>query len=319
MHKTTLPGALLGATFLTLAACGDSGTTPAPETSSAMVEPAAEAVAADVAKVTSAPAPAAASALAAVLAAQPEDVQARYAYRHPLETLKFFGIEQGMTVVEVLPGGGWYSKILMAYLGEEGTLVGVDYDVDLWPLFGSMSEEAVAAKASWPETWVETAQGWGVEDAAAVAAFQFGAVPESMQGQADAVLFVRALHNLARFEDQGGFLSAAIADSYAVLKPGGVVGVVQHSGPEEYSDAWASGNNGYLKESMVIGKFEAAGFELVGSSDINANPADQPTEQDFVWRLPPTLGTSRDNPEAAAEFEAIGESNRMTLKFRKPL
>ena len=84
------------------------------------------------------------------------------------------------------------------------------------------------------------------------------------------------------------------------------------------SDEFANGSRGYLKKAFVISVAEAAGFEFVGESDINANPNDQPTEEDIVWRLPPTLATSRDNPELKAELEAVGESNRMTLKFRKP-
>ena len=84
-------------------------------------------------------------------------------------------------------------------------------------------------------------------------------------------------------------------------------------------DEWASGSNGYLKTDFIIAQMEKAGFEYVDASDINANPKDQPTESDFVWRLPPSLGTSGDNPELRAEMEAIGESNRMTLKFRKPV
>ena len=84
-------------------------------------------------------------------------------------------------------------------------------------------------------------------------------------------------------------------------------------------DEWASGSNGYLKKDFIIVQMEKAGFEYVDASDINANPKDQPTESDFVWRLPPSLGTSGDNPELRAEMEAIGESNRMTLKFRKPV
>ena len=102
------------------------------------------------------------------------------------------------------------------------------------------------------------------------------------------------------------------------MKPGGIVGVVQHSGPESNSDEWATGANGYLKESAVIAAFEEAGFELAATSDINANEADVPSNEAFVWRLPPSLsGTEEGTPERA-EMEAIGESNRMTLKFKKP-
>jgi predicted methyltransferase len=256
--------------------------------------------------------------LARVLATQPEEVRARYAYRHPAETLAFFGIEPGMTVVEALPGGGWYSKILAPYLGSEGSLIGADYDTALFPLFGFYSEEQLKAKETWAEDWRVEAATWFDAPVADIDAFQFGHLPERLAGQADAVLFIRALHNLARFESQGGFLSAAVADAKAALKPGGVVGVVQHMAPEDAADSWADGSAGYLKKSRVIASFEAGGFELLGESDVNENPLDQPTEDDIVWRLPPTLSGSRDNPERAAAMKAIGESSRMTLLFKKP-
>ena len=96
------------------------------------------------------------------------------------------------------------------------------------------------------------------------------------------------------------------------------MGVVQHHARDEMPDEWATGANGYLKKQFVIDQMEAAGFEFVAESDINANPKDQPTTEDFVWRLPPSLVTSREDPELRKKMLAIGESNRMTLKFRKP-
>jgi predicted methyltransferase len=143
-------------------------------------------------------------------------------------------------------------------------------------------------------------------------------MPESMKGQADAVLFIRALHNLARFEGQGGFLTAALQDAWDALKPGGILGVVQHRAPDDMTDEWASGEHGYLKQDWLTRRLEQAGFEFVGSSDVNRNGNDQPGPDDVVWRLPPTLMTSREDPDLRARMEAIGESDRMTLKFRKP-
>ncbi|MFK7829065.1 MAG: class I SAM-dependent methyltransferase [Congregibacter sp.] len=256
--------------------------------------------------------------LDAVLAAQPEEVRARYVYRHPRETLEFFAIEAGMTVVEALPGGGWYTRILAPYLGSGGTVVGVDYDPALFPLFGFYSAERLAAKATWAEDWVVEAQEWFDIPVADIDAFQFGSMPNRMEGEADAVLLIRALHNMARFESQGDFLSTALAEVYRVLKPGGVVGVVQHMAPEDMPDAWAGGSAGYLKKSFVVSRFESAGLEFVAESDLNTNPEDKPTVDDVVWRLPPTLATSGDDPELAAQLSSIGESNRMTLLFRKP-
>lgn len=251
------------------------------------------------------------------LAAQPDEEKARYASRHPKETLQFFGIEPGMTVVEVLPGGGWWSKILIPYLGPSGKLVGADYSLPMWALFGEFSPDPEKQK-TWATDWPAGAKAWCEEDCAPVSAFVYGSLPEDMKGTADAVLMLRALHHFNRLEDDGGYLTSALKDTYDVLKPGGVVGVEQHRAPAGNPDAWADGENGYLKQDAVIAAFTAAGFEFVATSEINANPKDQPTEQDFVWRLPPTLATSRDDPELKARMEAIGESDRMTLKFRKP-
>lgn len=256
--------------------------------------------------------------LDSILAAQPEDIQARYPYRHPKETLGFFGIQPGMTVVEALPGGGWYSKILLPYLGSEGRLIGVDYPLAMWPEFGFFDDKFIEGKKTWVTTWTADAESWRGENGANVSAFVFGSMPEEMAGTADAVLFIRALHNLARFESKGGYLTTALADAYNVLKPGGIVGVVQHHARDELPDEWADGSRGYVKKDFIVGKMQEAGFELVGESDINANPQDQPGEEDVVWRLPPSLNGSKDNPELQEQMRAIGESNRMTLLFKKP-
>jgi predicted methyltransferase len=256
--------------------------------------------------------------LAEVLAAQPEDVQARYSFRHPQETLEFFGLAPGMTVVEALPGGGWYTKVLLPYLGQDGSLIGADYSRDMYPLFGFFDEEFLKKKETWVADFTADAEEWAGDEGASVSAFTFGSMPDEMKGRADAVLFIRALHNLARFEGDGGFLTAALQNAYQVLKPGGVVGVVQHQARDEMPDEWAGGQNGYLKKAFLVARMEEAGFEFVGATDINNNEKDQPSDSDIVWRLPPSLATSRDNPDLKAEMEAIGESNRMTLKFRKP-
>ena len=259
--------------------------------------------------------------LAEVLAAQPDDVKARYPYRHPQETLEFFGIEPGMTVVEGLPGrGGWYTKILVPYLGKDGHLIGADYSLEMYPYFSFATDEFMARQSQFVESYPADAAGLAGENGAGASAFHFGSMPGSMVGIADAAIFPRVLHNLARFQDEGrgDYLDQALADTYAALKPGAIFGVVQHHARDDMPDDWTNGANGYLKRQFIIDQVEAAGFEFVAESDINANPKDQPTVDDFVWRLPPSLATSRDDPELRAELEAIGESNRITLKFRKP-
>ncbi|MEX0645291.1 MAG: hypothetical protein WD076_08270, partial [Parvularculaceae bacterium] len=279
--------------------------------------PAQPAAVEESAPVEEAAAPTNAERLDAALAVQDDAAKARYVVRHPKETLEFFGVEPGMTVVDVLPGEGWYTKILLPYLGANGAVIGADYSIDMWPLFGEYAPDLEKQKV-WTTTWTGEAQGWCEEDCASVGAFVYGAVPEDMKGKADAVLFMRALHHFNRFEDNGGYFTAALKETMDVLKPGGVVGVEQHRAPVGNSDQWANGDNGYLKQDQVIAAFQNAGFEFVGSSEINANPKDVPTEEDFVWRLPPAFATSRENPELKAQMEAIGESDRMTLKFKKP-
>lgn len=292
---------------LALAACQPSGQeAPASDEAAAPEEAAA-----------TSPAP---PTLDDILAAQPEETQARYAFRHPKETLEFFGVERGMTVVEALPGGGWYSKILVPLLGSEGSLIGAAYELDMYALFPFANDEFLARQANWPTDFEAGAASWSADDGASVVATRFGSMPAEADGSVDVVLMIRALHNLARFENagEGPYLTTALADAFRVLKPGGVLGVVQHHGRDEMPDDWATGENGYLKKQTVIDAATAAGFELAGESDINANPNDQPTADDIVWRLPPSLATSRENPELRAELEAVGESNRMTLKFVKP-
>lgn len=261
---------------------------------------------------------AASARLSEVLAAQPKEVRDRYQYRNPKETLEFFGIKPGMTVIEALPGGGWYSKILIPYLGPQGHLIGVDYARDMWPKFQFFSKEFIDAKETWAEDWTADASSWFGADGARVSAFTFGSLPPEYAGKVDAVVFIRALHNLARFDSDGGYLAMALRDAYTALRPGGTLGVVQHWGPDQNSDEWADGSKGYLKRDFVISRLEQAGFEYVDSSPVNHNHRDQPTEEDIVWRLPPTLITSRENDTLREQMTAIGESNRMTLKFRKP-
>jgi predicted methyltransferase len=258
------------------------------------------------------------SSLKVALDAQPDDIRARYSARHPQETLDFFGLKAGMTVVEALPGRGWYSKILLPALGPVGRLIGADYALDMYPKFNFYDDAYLEAKKTWRATWTAEAAGWSDRAGAAVDAFIFGSMPLSMDGQVDAVLFIRALHNLARFEADGGYLTSALGEAHRALKPGGIVGVVQHLAPATANDDWANGSNGYLKKDFVKKRLSAAGFEYVGEIDVNINPADQPTEEDFVWRLPPSFATSRDDPAKQEAYRAIGESTRMTLLFRKP-
>lgn len=247
--------------------------------------------------------------LDAILAAQPDEAKARYEWRHPKETLEFFGIKPGMTVADTLPGA-YYSRILLPYLGDEGALVGVTYSMAHRGIdFKGRDDEQerLERHAGWPARFAKSAEEWRGGSKADISAYHFGGFPASMDDTVDVFLMFRATHHLHKHEDTGATLSGALADIKRVLKPGGTLGIVQHRSPEGNSDAFAKGFKGYVKQSAVIKAAEAAGFEFVGASEINANPNDQPGEDDIVWRLPPRGGATE-----------IGESDRMTLRFRKP-
>ena len=166
--------------------------------------------------------PEASAKLDAVLAAQPADAQSRYAFRHPKETLEFFGVAPGMTVVDTLPGPVWYTGILLDYLGPTGKVIDADYSAEMWTKFGDYSPDP-KTKENWSaETVAKMTAARGADDAQ-VGAFQYGSVPDDMAGSADVVLMVRAIHHFMRLEDNGAYLSQALADVKKVLKPGGLL------------------------------------------------------------------------------------------------
>ena len=258
------------------------------------------------------------SPLDAILAAQSEETQARYVWRHPKETLEFFDVQAGQVVLEVLPGPVWYSRMLLPLLGSEGRLIGVDYEFGHWKHFDFATEKFLERRANWGADWLSKIEDAGFEDVATAEAYTFATLPEELSASVDRVLFFRALHNMARFNAEGAYLDRAIAETARVLKPGGLVGVVQHRAAEEKTDDWADGSRGYLKASFLKQAFADAGLEFVREAEINANPADVPGDDDIVWRLPPSFYTSAEDDPKRAEYQAIGESDRMTLVFRKP-
>ncbi len=255
--------------------------------------------------------------LAGILAAQPAEAKARFGSRHPAETLEFFGIAPGMAVAEALPGGGWYTKILVPYLGDEGKLVGIDYGLDMWQEFDFANEAFIERMKKWPVEFVTKTEALSTTGGPEISATTFSIAPGKMSGKLDAVIFVRALHNLSRFESEGQYMTQALTTTRDLLKPGGIVGVVQHRAPADSEDTWADGSAGYLKQANVIAAFDAAGFDFVKSSEINANPKDKPSGDDVVWRLPPSLRGAGDDAALKAKHAAIGESDRMTLVFKK--
>lgn len=218
-------------------------------------------------------------------------------YRNPAETLAFFGVKPGDTVVELWPGGGWYTEILAPYAKANGNTL---FAAAPWERGLNRIKEWQTAK---PEVY----------GAIQLAEFPHsGAGPKVADGTADVVLTFRNVHNW-RF---GGADKTADAfrQIYAMLKPGGVLGVEEHR-LNESQDAALEEKSGYMKESSVIAFAEAAGFKLVERSEINANPSDTKDYPKGVWTLPPRFA---EGDVDRAKYAAIGESDRMTLKFVKP-
>jgi predicted methyltransferase len=222
---------------------------------------------------------------------------ARDAARHPTETLAFFGVKPGDTIVELWPGGGWYTEIL-APLTQSGG--GTLYAAAPW-------ERGLNTIRKWQEAKPDA---YGAVKLAEFPAT--GAGPKVPDGSADVVLTFRNVHNW-RF---GGMdkTAEAFQQIYAMLKPGGVLGVVDHRLPEAMDSALEE-KSGYMKRSSIVAFAEAAGFKLAGESEVNANPRDTHDYEKGVWSLPPTL-TNKDVDRE--KYVAIGESDRMTLKFVKP-
>ena len=227
--------------------------------------------------------------------------RARNTSRHPGETLAFFGLEPDMTVVEVSPGGGWYTEILAPYLKRDGTLYAAHYDPE------HEREYFRNSVARFKEKLSANAALYGDVKLSVFSP------PDNMQpapdGSADLVLTFRNTHGWMRGDNP----VAAFEAMYRVLKPGGILGVVQHrADPEQPQDPDAA--SGYVREDVVIELAESAGFELAARSDINANPKDTRDHPDGVWNLPPTFRAEDTDRE---KYAAIGESDRMTLKFVK--
>jgi predicted methyltransferase len=226
----------------------------------------------------------------------------RNAWRHPVETLQFFGIRDDMTVVEVWSGGGgWYTEVLAPYLREQGKLYAANYD-------GSTGREYFERNAKVFKD--KLAANPDVYDQVVITALM---PPASMEpappGSADLVVTFRNLHNWVR----DGIDEPMFKAMYDVLRPGGILGLVAHRGnPDMVGIEWA--RKGYVAEAEAIRIAEAAGFTFVGRSEINANPKDTKNYADGVWTLPPSFRLGETDK---ATYEAIGESDRMTLKFVK--
>ena len=238
------------------------------------------------------------SSLAAAVAASTRTAAnvARDRHRHPVETLSFFGVEPDDTVVEVSPGGGWYTEILAPYVASRGRYYAV----------------ASSGGLNGVRKMMEANPGLYGRINPAIFPAADGEVSRVPDGSADVVLTFRNVHNWMMAKEP--FADRAFAQMYAMLKPGGTLGVVEHRLPES-ADSAREKTSGYLKTSTVRRLAEQAGFRFVGASEVNANPRDTADHPEGVWTLPPTLRLKDVDRE---KYMAIGESDRMTLKFMKP-
>ena len=260
-------------------------------------------------------APATETALEATIASdvRSREEKARDVWRHPKETLEFLGVEPDDTVVEIWPGGGWYTNILAPWLASGGgQLVEVLFDPT-----GIEDAERVARIETNNETFKSnyTDPKFGT---ISYSGFSANSGPLTDPDTADVVLTFRNIHNWMN----GGYEQKFFDDAYAALKPGGVLGVVEHRLPSTaIQDPKAP--SGYVHEDYVKTLAANAGFEFAGSSEINANPADTADHPYGVWTLPPVSNQPEEGEEAPEgwdpeAYKAIGESDRMTLKFIKP-
>ncbi len=253
--------------------------------------------------------PAASAELASVLAHERRAAdRARDRWRNPAETLAFFRVEPGMTVVDFMPAGGWFSRVLIPYLGEQGTYVALN---------PAVAEGATGFMARLRDTagqFPAQANQWtGGAGAQAVGANTDDDLAQ-LAGTADRFLIFREMHNMRRM----GMLHDTLVAARRLLKDDGLLGIEQHRAKADAPADYVLGDKGYQRQEDVIALLNAYGFELVGSSEVNANPNDPADWEEGVWTLPPNYrGTPETDTARRAELDAIGESDRMTLLFRK--
>jgi len=231
-----------------------------------------------------------------------DENKVRNVYRHPVETLEFFGIKNDMAVVEIWPAGGWYTEVIAPYMQGEGKYIAAHWDPESDIEFVRNGVKAYQDKlAAHPEVYEN------VEMAVLMYPDKMEFVPP---GSVDIVLTFRNIHNWMGRD----FADEIVAAMYSALKPGGILGVVEHRGnPEIPQDPKAA--SGYVNQDYAIALAEKAGFVLEATSEINANPKDRKDYETGVWTLPPTMRAGEENRD---EYLAIGESDRFTLKFIKP-
>ncbi len=233
--------------------------------------------------------------------------RARDVYRRPADTLAFFQVAPDMKVGEYAPGGEWYSRLLGLYLGPKGKLVGLYFD----PTSGAFNEKTQQGIRDGAAKYPADIAGWSGQSADRFSAYTLDAVPAAEKGTFDRILIMRMMHNLLRWN----IADREVRAMRDLLKPGGMIGIEQHRAKPDAPYSYTDGSKGYLREKDVIAFMELNGFEYVGSSDANANPKDPANWPGGVWTLPPMLSGAKD--EDKPRLQAIGESDRMTLLFRK--
>ena len=234
--------------------------------------------------------------------------KARDRYRHPKETLEFFGLRPEMTVVEIWPGGGWYTEVLAPVLRERGKLYVAQYGSQPPFPYQQREMDTLAAKVRANPDLFRAVTPTTLN----LLTNELAIAPP---GSVDLVLTFRNVHNW--FEEGYGPPNAAelaFNAMFTALKPGGMLGVVDHRWPDPATED-PGAKNGYVSEQRVIALAEAAGFELAGRSDVNRNPLDTHDYPEGVWTLPPDLALGERDRD---KYLAIGESDRLTLKFVKP-
>lgn len=247
--------------------------------------------------------------MAAILAdpSRAEDSK-RDKYRHPAETFEFFRIHPDHKVGEYAPGGEWVSRTLGRYMDEKGKFNGLYFSTNAGFGDDAFKERIRANAAKYP---ADVAKVTG-RPASDYLGFTLDAIPEGEKGTYDRILIMRMLHNMNRWN----IADTELKRMRELLKDDGLIGIEQHRAKADAPYSYADGNKGYLREADVIKMMELAGFELVAKSEINANPKDPANWPDGVWTLPPQL-TLKDVDKA--KYEAIGESDRMTMIFKKRL
>ena len=236
-----------------------------------------------------------------------KDDRARDVWRHPAETLAFFRVKPGMTVVDYMPSSGWYTRILVPYLGGKGSYIGLN------PYAGSIADERMRGFfGQLAPRFAERYPTWSLKGAP-VSSLVSDAIPAEMNGTVDRVLIFREMHNLHRL----GLVPYELGKVRALLKEGGMLGIVQHRAHPWASGDYTDGSKAYLRQKDVIGLVEAHGFELVATSEINANPKDPADWPQGSWVLPPNYRGSEAGSPERAKVDEVGESDRMTLLFRK--